>query len=39
MSTIQWRNKGGRPGLWPRARSEKLEKSHTKGRKFFLKGA
>jgi len=30
--------RGGRPGLWPRARSEKLEKSHTKGRKIFFKG-
>jgi len=29
---------GGRPGLCPRARSEKLEKSHTKGRKKIFKG-
>jgi len=35
----QWRNKvGGQPGYWPRAQTKKLKKSHTKGRKFFLKG-
>jgi len=28
--------RGGRPGLWYRARSEKHEKSHTKGRKKIL---